>query len=103
MSTTGSLVEKLRDAANQAGHYGAWSGGVLMEQAVGEIELLRSGLDDMLWRLRDIREGLLHRSFRDTATYGLDEWSTPIVNMDIAIKKLEGLKAQLALDQRSKE
>lgn len=27
------LVDRLRETAAQAGHYGAWSGGVLMEQA----------------------------------------------------------------------
>ena len=35
------IVAKLRDGAAQAGHYGAWSGGVLMEQAADEIEALR--------------------------------------------------------------
>lgn len=34
------FVEKLRDAAAQAGHYGAWSGGVLLDQAADEIERL---------------------------------------------------------------
>lgn len=34
------LVARLRDAAPQAGHYGAWSGGVLLEQAADEIQQL---------------------------------------------------------------
>ncbi len=58
-----------------------------------ELDRLRVGLDDMLWRLTDIRESLIYRTLIDTPVYGLDEWSTPIVNLDIAIKKLEALKA----------
>ena len=58
-----------------------------------ELDRLRVGLDDMLWRLTDIRKSLIYRTFIDTPVYGLDEWSTPIVNLDIAIKKLEALKA----------
>ena len=58
-----------------------------------ELDRLRVGLDDMLWRLTDIRTQLMGRNLRDTSVYGLDEWSTPIVNLDIAIKKLEALKA----------
>lgn len=39
-----TLIGRLRDAASQAGHYGAWSGGVLLEQAADEIERLRNDL-----------------------------------------------------------
>lgn len=38
------IVAKLRDGAAQAGHYGPWSGGVLMEQAADEIEALRAAI-----------------------------------------------------------
>lgn len=34
-------AKKCRDMAAQAGHYGAWGGGVLLEQAADEIERLR--------------------------------------------------------------
>lgn len=59
-----------------------------------ELDRLRVGLDDMLWRLTDIRKSLICRTIIDTPAYGLDEWSTPIVNLDIAIKKLGALKVE---------
>jgi len=49
----GRLVEKLRDAAPQAGHYGAWSGGVLLEQAADEIDRLAVALKKALEPERD--------------------------------------------------
>lgn len=39
------LVERLREAAPQAGHYGAWSGGVLLEQAADELTRLRAEVE----------------------------------------------------------
>ena len=44
-SSVRPLTQKLRDAASQAGHYGAWCGGVLLEQAADEIDRLRAALE----------------------------------------------------------
>ena len=49
------------------------------------------GIDNVLWRLREIKKELMSRGLNDKSVYGCDERSTPIVNMDIAIKKLEAL------------
>jgi len=54
---------------------------------------LNDGLADVLWRLRDIREMLMHTGFSGKSTYGCDEWSTPIVNLDSAIKRVESIQA----------
>ena len=43
------LVPKLREAAAQAGHYGAWGGGVLLDQAADEIEQLREKYNELLY------------------------------------------------------
>ena len=51
--TVRRLVEKLRDAASQAGHYGAWSGGVLLEQAADEIERLDTERLQIAARIRE--------------------------------------------------
>jgi hypothetical protein len=44
--------------------------------------------DDVLWRLRDIREDLMSHGLGGRC-YNCDEWSTPVVNLDKVIKILE--------------
>lgn len=45
-------------------------------------------LDELLWRLRDIREDLMSTGIGGRC-YNCDEWSTPVVNLTSAIKLIE--------------
>lgn len=45
-------------------------------------------LKDLRWRINDVRETLME-SFGDRRIYGCDEWSTPVVNLQRAIDKIE--------------
>lgn len=47
--TVRPLVEKMRDYAAQAGHYGAWGGGALLENGADEIERLRGLYEELLF------------------------------------------------------
>lgn len=58
----GPLVEKLRATAREAGHYGAWGGGVLLEQAADEIE--RLGADAAR------QNKLMHLAAQDAVFFG---------------------------------
>jgi hypothetical protein len=51
-------------------------------EATGEL------LKDLRWRINDVRETLME-SFGDRRIYGCDEWSTPVVNLQRAIDKIE--------------
>lgn len=53
------------------------------------VDCTKCDLGDLLWRLRDIREMLMFSSAGGRSAYGCDEWSVPIVNLDIVIKKIE--------------
>ena len=53
---------------------------------------MKSDMDDLIWRLRDIRELLLYCGVNGRSMYGIDEWSNPIVNLDLAIKRVEQIK-----------
>ena len=39
-----SLSDKMRDQASMVGHYGAWCGGVLLEQGAARIDRLEKAL-----------------------------------------------------------
>jgi hypothetical protein len=45
-------------------------------------------LRDLRWRIADVRE-MLMSSFGDRRIYGCDEWSTPVVNLNLAIGMLD--------------
>lgn len=45
-------------------------------------------LKDLRWRMDDVRE-MLMSSFGDRRIYGCDEWSTPVVNLQRAIDKID--------------
>jgi hypothetical protein len=45
-------------------------------------------LDELLWRLKDIREDLMSTGVGGRC-YNCDEWSTPVVNLAAAIKLIE--------------
>ena len=64
-----------------------------VNEATSAQSALNVGLADVLWRLRDIREMLMHSGFSGQSTYGCDEWSTPIVNLNSAIKRVESIQA----------
>ena len=49
-------------------------------------------LDDLLWRLTDIRDDLMSRGLGGRL-YNCDEWSTPTVNLAYAIKVIEKFKS----------
>jgi len=49
--------------------------------------------DDLLWRLKDIREDLMSTGVAGRSNYNCDEWSTPTVNLASAIKKIEDFKS----------
>lgn len=47
-------------------------------------------LKDLRWRLNDIRDMLMTKGIRSgTRIYGCDEWSTPTVNLQRAIEKID--------------
>ena len=50
----------------------------------GSAELLK----DIRWRINDVRD-MLMSSFGDNRIYGCDEWSTPTVNLQRAIDKID--------------
>jgi hypothetical protein len=45
-------------------------------------------LKDLRWRIADVRETLMS-SWGDRRIYGCDEWSTPVVNLQRAIDKID--------------
>jgi len=45
-------------------------------------------LKDLRWRIADVRE-MLMSSWGDRRIYGCDEWSTPVVNLQRAIDKID--------------
>lgn len=45
-------------------------------------------LKDLRWRINDVRD-MLMSSFGDRRIYGCDEWSTPVVNLQRAIDKID--------------
>ena len=49
-------------------------------------------LDDLLWRLSDIRDDLMSTGLGGRL-YNCDEWSTPTVNLASAIKVIEKFKS----------
>ena len=49
-------------------------------------------LDDLLWRLKDIREDLMSTGLCGRL-YNCDEWSTPTVNLASAIRVIEKFKS----------
>jgi hypothetical protein len=49
-------------------------------------------LDDLLWRLKDIREDLMSTGLGGRL-YNCDEWSTPTVNLASAIGVIEEFKS----------
>ena len=49
-------------------------------------------LDDLLWRLKDIREDLMSTGLGGRL-YNCDEWSTPTVNLASAIRVIEKFKS----------
>lgn len=56
------------------------------ERAMAEAVQL---LSDLKWRIDDIRDNLMKRNGRDESIYGIDEWSTPAVNLSLASDKAE--------------
>lgn len=48
-------------------------------------------LDEILWRLKDIREDLISTGIAGRC-YNMDEWSTPVVNIDALIKLIASNK-----------
>lgn len=52
----------------------------------------KEGIDDILWRLGDIRDMLMETGIGGQRLYGCDEWSTPVRNLNAAIAKLKTLK-----------
>jgi hypothetical protein len=48
----------------------------------------RGLLNDLRWRINDVRD-MLMSSFGDRRIYGCDEWSTPVVNLQRAIDKID--------------
>jgi hypothetical protein len=54
-------------------------------------------MDDLLWRLKDIREDLMSTGLGGRL-YNCDEWSTPTVNLASAIRVIEKLKEELATE-----
>ena len=48
-------------------------------------------MDDLLWRLKDIREDLMSTGLGGRL-YNCDEWSTPTVNLASAIRVIEKFK-----------
>lgn len=49
-------------------------------------------LDDLLWRLKDIREDLMSTGLGGRL-YNCDEWSTPTVNLASAIRVIENFQS----------
>jgi hypothetical protein len=50
----------------------------------------RKTMEDVRWRINDIRDMLIEsRSFNGERLYGIDEWSTPAVNLQRAIALLD--------------
>lgn len=54
-------------------------------------------LNDLLWRLKDIREELMSTGVAGRC-YNCDEWSTPTVNLAQAIKRIEEAKSEQATE-----
>jgi hypothetical protein len=46
-------------------------------------------LKDLRWRLDDIRSMLMTEGRDGSSIYGCDEWSTPTVNLQLAIDKID--------------
>ena len=46
----------------------------------------------LLWRISEIRRSLLTKGMSGESLYGLDEWSTPIVNLDNLMKTIEDME-----------
>ena len=46
----------------------------------------------LLWRISEIRHSLLTKGMSGESLYGLDEWSTPIVNLDNLMKTVEDME-----------
>ncbi len=67
-----------------------WEGWCASESSFRE-SLPVEPLKDLRWRIIDTRITLLARSHSDEAIYGCDEWSAPIVNLDLALSLIESL------------
>jgi hypothetical protein len=48
----------------------------------------RELLKDLRWRIADVRETLMS-SWGERRIYGCDEWSTPVVNLQRAMDKID--------------
>ena len=60
-------------------------------QAVCKVVDSSDLMDDLLWRLKDIREDLMSTGLGGRL-YNCDEWSTPTVNLASAIRVIEKFK-----------
>lgn len=90
-ATVRPLEEKLREAVLQAGYYGAWSGGVLLEQAAEEIERLRAmeaNATRYLW-LRSTTNHVTSHGERIDVRENPSLWDASI---DAAIAKAKGVE-----------
>ncbi len=50
---------------------------------------LSAFLKDIHWRIEDTREQLLTKRMNDESLYGIDEWSSPAINLQKVLDKLE--------------
>ena len=75
--------------------YVAWIEGKLKDSDAKykALEARIEGLEkDIIWRLEDIKEMLMSKTVGGGLLYGCDEWSTPVVNLDTAIKVIRNAR-----------
>jgi hypothetical protein len=53
-------------------------------------------LRDLRWRIDDVRDMLMSYGVGGEHLYGIDEWSTPAVNLQLAIDKIDAALASTA-------
>lgn len=46
-------------------------------------------LGDLRWRINDVRDMLMKEGYNGQRIYGCDEWSTPTINLQLAIDKID--------------
>ena len=83
LSPGDNLRQKFADTVSDVN---SLAGGV--EWLIGILEKQEKVIKDLRWRLEDIREDLLGGG-RPESIYGIDEWSTPAINLRLAITLID--------------
>lgn len=86
-----SVHAQWEESSELSEHLDEWARFRVLINRIRELEeAQRETLKDLKWRIEDTSSQLTARRFGgDESLYGLDEWSTPIMNLATAVRAID--------------